>query len=231
MNDSVLYLIPARYGSKGLPGKNMAMLNGKPLVQYTIECALELSGSENICLSTDDESIIRLSEKLGLPIQFRRPGFLSGDDSSQFDVINHALDFYSGKGKEYGTIVFLQPTSPLRKPEHIREALELYTSDIDMVISVRETSSNPYFVLFEENEEGFLEKVKKGNFTRRQDCPKVWEVNGACYVINRESMKKYNSLGEFSRLRKHVMDHKYSIDIDGQEELDFAEFLITRYKL
>jgi len=87
-----------------------------------------------------------------------------------------------------------------------------------MVVSVKETESNPYYVLFEENESGFLKKSKEGSFTRRQDCPKVWEYNGAIYVINVKSLKK-NDISNFSKIKKYIMPLNNSIDIDT--ELDF----------
>jgi len=95
------------------------------------------------------------------------------------------------------------------------------------VVSVKETSANPYYVLFEEDENGCLKKSKESNFTRRQDCPTVYEYNGSVYVIKVESLLKYNSLA-FPQTTKYVMDNYHSVDIDNQFDFDFAEFLLTK---
>jgi len=120
----------------------------------------------------------------------------------------------------------LQNTSPFRYGEHVKEALKLYRSDIDMVVSVKETASNPYYNCFEEDEHGFLH-ISKGDglFTRRQDVPKAYEYNGAIYVINPDSLKKM-PLGKFPKRVKYVMDDLHSLDLDTMIDWKFAEFLI-----
>ncbi len=175
---NTLIIIPARGGSKGLPGKNIKPLNGKPLIHYTIEAALEVSSKENICVSTDDAEIIRVAEQTGLKVPFVRPADLSTDTAGTWKVVRHAIDWYKKQGKNYNTIILLQPTSPFRTGKHIKEAYELMSENTDMVVSVTETKSNPYFTLFEEDENGFIHQSKKANFTRRQECPKIYELNG-----------------------------------------------------
>ena len=179
----ILVIIPARAGSKGVPGKNRKMLGGIPLIGHTIFEALEVFEPFQICVSSDDVELIKYVESAGLNVPFVRPEYLSGDDASTYDVILHALNFYKDKGINISTLVLLQPTSPFRKGHHIREALNLYSNSLDMVVSVTKTKANPYFVLFEEDENGYLQKSKKGNFIRRQDAPEVWEYNGAIYII------------------------------------------------
>ncbi|MBN2165705.1 MAG: acylneuraminate cytidylyltransferase family protein [Marinilabiliaceae bacterium] len=222
-----LYVIPARGGSKGLPRKNIKLLNGKPLICYTIEAVREVASDEDICVSTDDIEIKNIVESHGLFVPFMRPGVLSTDTASTEDVIKHALSFYKARGVEYDIVVLLQPTSPLRKGHHIHEALELYTSNDDMVVSAFKTKSNPYYLLFEEDENGYLHKSKTGNFSRRQDCPNVWELNGAIYVINVRSLIN-KGMANFDRKVCYEMDPKDSIDID--EEIDFllVELIINR---
>jgi N-acylneuraminate cytidylyltransferase len=105
-----------------------------------------------------------------------------------YEVLLHALKHYQESGSYYERILLLQPTSPFRLPHHIESAFALFTPSDDMVVSVKESKANPYFVLFEENSEGYLEKSKQGSFIRRQDCPPVWEYNGAIYVINIQSL-------------------------------------------
>lgn len=214
-----LVVIPARGDSKRLPGKNIKTLHGKPLIHYTIDAAKDVFDDSVICISTDDEAIKNVAEQTGLNVPFLRPNELATDSADSRGVLLHAYEFYKNeKNYKADTIILLQPTSPLRTAKHIKEALDLYHSDLDMVVSVKETDSNPYFVLFEENEDGYLEKSKKGDFVRKQDCPKVWELNGAIYVINVESLKQKQPK-EFKKVVKFEMDEIESVDIDT--EIDF----------
>ncbi|WP_445666643.1 acylneuraminate cytidylyltransferase family protein [Fodinibius sp. AD559] len=214
-----LVVIPARGGSKGVPRKNIKELGGKPLIYYTIEAAREVFDDDVICVSTDDKEIKEVVEQTGLEVPFLRPEKFATDTAGTRGVLLHALKFYKEEmDYKADTIILLQPTSPFRTAQHINEALEKYHFGLDRVVSVKETDANPYFVLFEENEEGFLKKSKEGSFKRRQDCPKVWELNGAIYIINVNSLKN-EEVSEFRRVKKYVMDEVSSIDIDS--ELDW----------
>lgn len=220
-----LAVIPARGGSKGVPKKNIRNLAGKPLIHHTISAARKVFDDADICVSTDSVEIKSVAEDTGIEVPFIRPEELATDTTGSREVLLHALNYYKEIGKIYDAVVMLQPTSPLRRASHIKEALELYSGNIDMVVSVFETSSNPYYVLFEENMDGFLEKSKEGNFTRRQDLPKVWEFNGAVYVINPSSLSKY-PISKFPKIVKYVMPEEMSIDIDTEMDFKLAEFLI-----
>ena len=222
-----LVVIPARSGSKGLPNKNIKLLNGKPLIHYSIEVAQKIFSNEDICISTDSDEYIKIAQQRGLNVPFVRPENLSTDKTTTQDVLLHSLDFYEKKGVFYDYILLLQPTSPFREKHHLEDILMLNNEECDMIVSVKETESNPYYVLFEENKSGLLEKSKKGNFTRRQDCPKVYEYNGSMYLINAKSLKN-TLITNFKKIRKYEMHSKYSIDIDNQLDFDFAEFLINK---
>ncbi|HEX8563141.1 MAG TPA: acylneuraminate cytidylyltransferase family protein [Flavobacterium sp.] len=217
-----LVVIPARGGSKGVPGKNIRKLNGKPLIHFTVEAAREVFQDDEIIVSTDSEEIRECVEQTGLKVPFLRPAELATDTAGSNDVLVHALEFYRSKGREPDVLVLLQPTSPFRTAQQIREALNLYRDDMDMVVSVKETKSNPYYVLFEENAQGFLKKSKESNFIRRQDCPKVWEYNGAIYIINIDSLVA-KSLSGFDRIVKYEMDERSSHDIDTMLDWQIAE--------
>lgn len=212
-----LAIIPARGGSKGIPKKNIKLLSGKPLLHYTIRAAKAVLPSTDICVSTDDNEIKKVAERNGLEVPFIRPKHLSSDTAGTYEVLLHAIDFYEQIDQEYDAIILLQPTSPFRNGRHIKEAIALFDFSIDMVVSVKETAANPYYILFEENSDGFLEKSKKGNFIRRQDCPKVWEYNGAIYIINVKTLKE-KPLHEFNKIRKYVMNELDSIDIDTPKD-------------
>ena len=226
MGKKFLAVIPARGGSKGVSKKNIKLLNGKPLIQYTIDAARAIFNDKDIYLSTDSEEIKLVSEKSGIKVPFLRPKELATDTSSSRDVLLHALEFYKKiNGNDPDVLILLQPTSPFRTSSHIEEALKLWNENIDMVVSVKQTDSNPYYVLFEENSNGYLNKSKEGNFIRRQDCPRVWEFNGAIYLINPESLRLMD-VSKFKKVVKFEMDEKSSFDIDTLWDWSLAEFII-----
>lgn len=210
-----IVVIPARGGSKGIPGKNIKNLGGIPLIGYTINTAREVFNDDEIILSTDSLEIKDCAENLGLKVPFIRPENLSTDSASTYEVLLHALEYAKGIGYYPEVLILLQPTSPFRFSRHLMEAMEIYKGqeDIDMVVSVMETKANPYFLLFEENELGFLQHSKKGDFIRRQDCPKVWEYNGAIYIINISALQR-TKISEFQKIVKYEMDEVSSHDLD-----------------
>lgn len=223
-----LFVIPARGGSKGLPGKNIKVLGGKPLIHYAIELAREFSGDEHICVSTDSEEIRQVVQGIGLKVPFVRPSELATDSANSRDVVLHALQFYQRVNSiNYDCITLLQPTSPFRSANDLKTMLGAFRNTLDMVVSVKETHDNPYFSLFEENADGFLHLSKPGKFTRRQDAPKVFAYNGAIYIINRQSIQE-RTFSDFSKIRKHVMPEINSIDIDTQFDWWVAEMIIEK---
>ena len=220
-----LVVIPARAGSKGLPGKNWKSLHGKPLIQYTLEVALACFAPNEICVTTDAPEVVEIAEKLGLNVPFVRPEELASDMAGSREVLLHALDFWSSNFYQPDVLVLLQPTSPFRTREQIQAGLALYSDSIDMVVGVKETKANPYYILREEDEKGFLKPSKVGTFTRRQDCPKVYEINGAFYAINPSRLKGKN-LSDFDRVVKLEMDEFSSHDIDDRMDWVIAEAMI-----
>ena len=217
--EDILVVIPARGGSKGLPGKNIRMLCGKPLIAYSIDVARAITSDENICVSTDDSHIIEVVEKYGLKVPFVRPAEYASDAATTNDVLLHAVDYYEKQGKHYAKLLLLQPTSPLRKVEEVREAICLYRNDIDMVVSV--TKSHAPAVLCNDNREGFVELVYNKSAQGRQSLPAFYEFNGAIYVINIEALKQ-KGLAGFDKRIKYVMPKETSIDID-----DIYDFMLV----
>lgn len=224
-----LYLIPARGGSKGVPGKNIKPLAGIPLITYSIRHALEVAPKEDVIVSTDTKEIAGIASEAGAQIPFIRPAELSTDTAGSREVMLHAVDFMNAKGNAYDTIILLQPTSPLRDPNDIRRALELFhDSDADMVVSVSEASSNPYYNAFETDSKGYLHISKgDGNFTRRQDAPKVWEFNGAIYVIRVSSLRE-SVISRFKKILPLPIDPKTAVDIDTELDFLIASHLLSR---
>lgn len=222
-----LILVTARGGSKGVPGKNIKPLAGKPLIEYTLEVGRELveEGEGVLCVSTDSEDIRAVAEDFGVEVPFLRPSRLAADDSGSYEVILHALDWWEEKrGRRFDRLILLQPTSPFRTAEHVRRALALWSADIEMVVSVTRAEANPYYDLFEENERGWLEPSKRGDFRRRQDAPPVWEFNGAVYVMSVAALRE-GPPSRFRRVKKMVMDRRSSLDIDTPLDWEIAECL------
>jgi len=222
-----LVVIPARGGSKGIPDKNIRSLGTKPLIHYSIDIARCLFDDENICVSTDSEKIKQVAEQTGLKVLLLRPSYIATDTAGSYEVLLHALHFYEEKGKQFNRIFLMQPTSPFRIEKHIREVFEKYDNHTDMVVSVGVSHHNPYFSLFEENENGYLIKSKTGNFGRRQDCPSVYYLNGSMYLIN-TAMLKEKQIDQFERVKKYVMDEKYCLDIDTPLDWLICEALLEK---
>ncbi|SHG57777.1 N-acylneuraminate cytidylyltransferase [Chryseolinea serpens] len=226
MNE-ILVVIPARGGSKGILRKNVRLLGGKPLIHYSIEIAKALFPEEHICVSTDDAEIKEVSEKMGIKVPFIRPEELATDTASTQDVILHALDFYANRYlRQYKGVLLLQPTSPFRRVEQVQQAIDLFRSELDMVASVKRTKSNPYFNLFEMNrKDGLIYKSKTGNFTRRQDSPTIYELNGSIYVMNVSALRK-GPIGQFERIAPYEMGEEYSVDLDEEKDWQWAEWIL-----
>ena len=218
-----LFIIPARAGSKGVPGKNKRLLGNKPLITYSIECALAVAWAEDICVTTDDDDVITIATDLGLKVRFKRPDELAADNTGTFEVLKHALNFYAHSEKNYDAVVLLQPTSPFRTEAHVKEALKLYSHDLDMVVSVSPASGK---LVFEEDESGFLQRCdKKQYYELRQHSAAQYVYNGAIYVINANSLLTKQP-SEYSKVVKLVMDERSSFDIDTLFDWEMAECMI-----
>ncbi len=227
---NILYLIPARSGSKGLPKKNIKLLNGKPLICYTIDFAIQNAKSKDvICVSTDDLEILEIVKtKYDLDLPFIRPSELSDDTASIFDVICHALKHYEKKNMYFDQVLLLQPTSPLRIQEDFENLYKIYEKTLaPLVVSVKRSKENPYFNLFEENEDGFLVKIKPNSeFINRQDCPPVYLYNGSMYLVKTDHFLKKLDFN-FKHIVKYEMPESRSVDIDNQADWKLAEYYLN----
>lgn len=225
-----LYLIPARGGSKGVPGKNIRPLGGIPLIEYSVRDALATAGNAaDVVVSTDSEEIAEVARKAGASVPFIRPAELATDTAGSREVMLHAVDFMNSNGGNYDSVVLLQPTSPFRNPDDIRKSIELFERERpDMVVSVRVAATNPYYNAYECDAEGML-KISKGDgmITRRQDAPPVWEFDGSIYVINVEALHRYPSLGRMQRILPLQNSVKHNVDIDTELDFLIAEKLIS----
>ena len=221
----ILAVIPARGGSKGVPRKNIRLLNGKPLIAYTIEEAKKSKYIDRIIVSTEDKEIAEISTKYGAEV-IERPAELARDDTPTVDVVLHLLD--SLNHYEPDIIILLQPTSPLRTYEDIDSALVLFiNNNCDSVVSVCEIEHTPYWSF--KIEDGYLKPIFGEEYLkkRRQELPKVYIPNGAIFITTPDILKKYRSF-YCERTVPYIMPIERSVDIDNEIDFLLAEILIKR---
>jgi len=229
-SNKILAIIPARGGSKSIPGKNLAVLDGKPLIQYTIDAAKNSKLIGRLIISSDSHEIIDYGRKNGIEAPFIRPDNLSCDDTPMIDVVHHAVEFMRDKNKYIPSyILLLQPTSPLRNPGSIDSVLEsLIESGADSVVSVIQVphNFNPYSVMRLEGQylDSFLDFDEKNNI--RQKKPEFFARNGpAVLAFSYEClMEKHSMYG--SKVLAYSMNREESIDIDDEFDLRIAECII-----
>ena len=194
----ILGLIPARGGSKGVPGKNIKLLGGKPLLEYTSEIALASKFLSKVVLSSDDDKIIDIAKGLGVEVPFKRPSNLAEDASPTLPVIKHVLQFYKDKGEHFDAVCLLQVTSPFRTLGFLDEAIEKFIAKgTDSLVSVQEVPHeyNPHWT-FKTNEEGNL-KIATGEekiIPRRQELPLAYHRDGSVYITKTNVIEEQNSL-------------------------------------
>lgn len=226
-NKKILVLIPARGGSKRLPGKNIKQLNGKPLIAYTIEAALRSKFIDKIVLSTDSEKIRSIALKMGIEVPFLRPRRLSSDSATSYSALMHAINFYKKiYNQSYDIIVMLQPTSPLRSSMDIDQAVELlFTKSAKAVVSVCE-SNYPACWLNTLPKNGSMKSFLKPKFNKpRQKLPQYFRLNGAIYIAYSDYL--INQKGFFGpETFAYVMPQERSVDIDTEFDFKIAEFIL-----
>lgn len=223
---NIISIIPARGGSKGIPRKNIKLLNGKPLISYSIDASNSCSLIDDTYVSTEDAEISEISKGNNAEV-IERPDELASDDSSSIDVILHVLDYLENRGELPDLFVLLQPTSPLRTSEDIEASINLFLeSDCDSLVSVCELDHRS--LLNFSLEDGFL--VQNNNEalfnSRRQDIPTHYSLNGAIYITTPEFIRKNRSFYSDKTI-PHVMSKEKSIDIDTSFDFKLAEFLLN----
>lgn len=230
----ILALIPARAGSKGIPDKNIKIVDGDPLIHYTIKAALKSKflNKENIICSTDSKKIADIARDHGARVPFLRPKEYATDEAESISVALHALKWMrKNENKEYTHLLLLQPTSPLRRAEDIDEAIEIMKEkDKDSVVSVTKPFFKP-FNLKKINSDGELEDFydRSYDYSRRQEAPDAYHPNGAIYLTKTEVIfEKKDFYGEKSL--PYMMDKISSIDIDEPIDLELANLLLKYYQ-
>ncbi|MDP2692338.1 MAG: acylneuraminate cytidylyltransferase family protein [bacterium] len=225
----MIAIIPARGGSKGLPGKNIKLLNGKPLIAYTIEAALKAKHVHRVILSTDDIDIADTAKKYGAEVPFMRPETLATDNALAIDVYKYTLNRLSEtEGSIISEFIVLQPTSPLRTVTDIDNAITLFKEkDADSVISFCQ-EHHPIKWHKYVTPEGKLESIFENTIGNRQSEKPTYFPNGAIYVFkcNILDTKSYFTDKSYA----YIMDRRHSVDIDTLEDFEYAEFLIESVK-
>jgi CMP-N-acetylneuraminic acid synthetase len=229
-----LCIVPARAGSKTIPRKNIRLLNGKPLIAYTIEAALRSKQLTRILVSTDDEQIGGIAKTYGAEFLFLRPKELAGDSTGDLPVIKHAIDWFEKNGKEnIEKIIYLRPTTPFRTPQIIDACIDKVDSDdysgLRTVTRVGGVH-HPYWMY--RSEQGVLKPFCSGinisEYYQRQLLPECLRLNGVVEVILSHTIMKNDLYGD--KIGYLEIDEMHSIDIDNEFDLDFAEFCMQRHQ-
>jgi N-acylneuraminate cytidylyltransferase/CMP-N,N'-diacetyllegionaminic acid synthase len=228
----ILGTICCRGGSKGVPGKNTRLLNGKPLIVYTIEAAQQSNYLDDLIISTDDDKTAAIAKQHGVKVPFIRPAEMASDTASKWNVFIHALETYEHQtGNKVDYLVDMDVTAPLKIAADIDGAITAAVNDIDadVVITAYEAERNPYFNMVEENDNGYATIVKQtsNSIVRRQDAPRVYSLTPAAYVIKRSALYNFEHWSK-AKCKVYSIPRDRAIDIDSEIDFMIASFLINR---
>ncbi|MFV0220641.1 acylneuraminate cytidylyltransferase family protein [Empedobacter falsenii] len=233
-----LVTICARGGSKGIPGKNIKLINGKPLIYYSLAVADELSKKYNldIFLSTDSDeikSVVKASAFSKVNTEYVRPDFLANDTAGKLDAIVDVYQFAeNANGVNYDFVIDLDVTSPLRTVEDLAASVELLFNNNEALnlFSVSPANRNPYFNMVEEKENGFYELCKKGQFLTRQSAPRVFDLNASFYVFKKAFFAENHKTVITDKSLVYEVPH-LCFDLDHNIDFEFMSFLLENKKL
>lgn len=221
-----LAVITARGGSKGLPGKNVMVAGGKPLVAWTVEAAVSAECVDRVILSSDDDDIIAAAKSAGSEIPFRRPDYLSDDTASSIDVVLHAIDKVPG----YDYVVLLQPTSPLRTSADIDAAFKLLLeSGGESCVSICEADQSPY-LMYQVAGTNKLKRILPEicGVTRRQDLPLTYVLNGAIYIAKVDWLLEKRNFIDVDT-QGYIMPKERSLDIDTAADFEIFKSIVDSF--
>jgi CMP-N,N'-diacetyllegionaminic acid synthase len=228
---NILAIIPARGGSKGIPGKNSRIVDSKPLICYTIEAAQNSKMISEFVVSTDDNDIEEIANTMGANV-LRRPPELATDDSNVIWTVFHVLEEYKKYNKTFDIIVLLQPTFPLRSLTDIDNAINLLLNDqrADAVISVIKVGdSHPSRMYRMDENNSIASFIDTGETNRRQDLESLYIRNGALYIVRVNALFRENTLMPRNK-KAYLMDARWSINIDEEIDLDLLEAILPKWK-
>lgn len=218
----------ARGGSKGVPRKNIKMLGGKPLIAYSIETALSCKLIDRVIVSTDDEEIAGVARQFGAEVPFMRPGEIAQDTSPEWLSWQHAVNFVQNE-KGIDLFVSLPATSPLRSVEDVEACIRGLTKEVDVVVTVKKASNNPYFNMLKRDDRGISDLVIRPEkfITRRQDAPVVYDMTTVAYVTTPQFINTKTNIFD-GKMRSIVIPDERAVDIDTPVDFALAEVLLKQ---
>lgn len=228
---NIIALICARSGSKGIPDKNIKLLDGKPLITRSINQAKELKEVNRIIVSTDSKEIANIATNAGAEVPFIRPIELAQDNAPEWLVWRHALKCIKKEGNDFPDILIVIPvTAPLRTVDDLKNCLiEYQKGDADIIITVTESNRNPYFNMVKINEKGEVSLVipQEKKITRRQEAPNIYDMTTVAYVVTPKFILEKDNM--FSGKVRHVqVPIERALDIDTPYDLKIAELLLSK---
>lgn len=231
-NQRIIATICARGGSRGVPGKNIKRILGKPLLVYTLEQVQALSWIDRIVVSTDDAKIQRVARKAGIEVPFLRPKKYATNTASKLPAIINTVQKAERLWQEtYDVVLDLDPTSPLRTLKDIEDSVKLLLADDKTlsVFSVCQAAKNPYFNMVEPTSRGYVRLSKKPPqpLTRRQDAPPVYSMNASIYVMRKNDLFERKTFFT-ERTKAYLMPEERSVDIDRPLDFEFVSFMLER---
>lgn len=231
MKQYIVGFIFARGGSQGVPGKNIRLLAGKPLIAYAIETAFQSQFINRVVVSTDDEKIAQVAQNFGAEVPFVRPKELAQNNSPEWLAWQHAIRTLKeqDKGRELDVFVSIPPTAPLRAVEDVDNAIQTFLeSDADIVITVKKASRHPSFNMITLDKQNCAKLVLPldKQIIRRQDAPPVYDMTTVAYVANPNFIMKSKSVFD-GKVKAVIIPEERAVDIDTKLDFKFAEFLMT----
>ena len=225
----ILALIPARGGSKRLPGKNVKLLGGKPLINWSIESASGIPQICDILVSTDDATIAAVAREAGAFVPWLRPEELASDEATSIDVALHALNWYESNRGSVDGLLLLQPTSPFRSKETILKGIKLFEEfALKPVVSVSTSQSHPMWTFKQEGNfiVPFMDQHKLN--TRSQELPLAYSPNGVLYLASPLHLRNERSFVGLSSIPQYISSLKEAIDIDSRIDFEFAAHMLDK---
>ncbi|MEI8293307.1 MAG: acylneuraminate cytidylyltransferase family protein [bacterium] len=223
----VIAFVFARGGSKGIIKKNLQILDGKPLIAHSIECAHSIDRIDRVIVSTEDQEIAEVARSYGAEVPFMRPMHLALDSSAEYLAWKHAIQEVFARSGKFDIMLSLPATSPLRSVEDVTKCLNesINFPEADAVITVQKASRSPYFNMVKKDADGFCSLViQSDGYVRRQDVPEVFDVTTVAYAVRTDFVMRSTSLFE-GKVRCIEVPATRAIDIDEPLDLEFAKFL------
>lgn len=228
MRSKIYAFIFARGGSKGLPGKNLLPLAGKPLILHSIDLALSLPEVSKVIVSTDDEKIAAVARRAGAEVPFIRPAELATDTAAEWLAWQHAINELSKNGDDFDIFLSLPATAPLRNYADVNFCIDVFRkTDCDAVITVREAERSPYFNMVKRNSDGSVQLAVEGNFHRRQDTPVLYDMTTVAYVVSKDFILSASHIFD-GNVRAVMIPRERAVDIDNAMDMTIAEALALK---